>query len=60
MVTCAVVRESDNVVLNTIVANTLEDPVPEGCFLIPLYSASPGAVWLGPDDGFAPVATPAE
>lgn len=46
MTVCAVVRSSDNVVVNTIVAEPTDTP-PDGHFLVKLLFAGIGDVWDG-------------
>ena len=38
---CALVQNSDNTVINIIVADPKEDPAPEGCILVGLPDDSP-------------------
>ena len=38
---CALVQNSDNTVINIIVADPKEDPAPEGCILVGLLEDSP-------------------
>lgn len=51
MTVCAVVRISDNIVENIIVAEPT-DLAPDGCFLVKLLYANFGDVWDG--ESFAP------
>lgn len=53
MVRCAVV-DSNNIVVNVIIANPSTDIPPEGTTLVPLYFADIGYVWNGSDFG-API-----
>ena len=48
MPTCAVIN-SNNIVVNIIVADPVTDTPPEGTTLLPLYFANIGYIWNGSD-----------